>query len=763
MRRTPGAACLLILLILLAASSLNGQTQPRMWVTGYYPVWAVTDMPARDVNWSGMTHVVHFPQSSLQTVAPYWSPCVRNAQGLQDSLDLVRGGGWVYPHNSQDIPDSLRRYARNAGVKVLLSVGGIYGSGAAALDYITQDSARCYVFVESAVRFAQRHRYDGIEIDWEPPASRDQMSRLTRMTKRAMSRLLGPQAELVLAVANGSTGTYDLSLKDSIAQYNMMMYDMHFTPAYATNNGGSTDVTGHNSPISSPSQTTSQTLYDHNWNYDGVYSLFPGSPRQLYTGPRRWIADGMPASKIAIGVPFYGYCYRGKNAPGQPRNGVWPQYIPYQMIRRGLENGGRYHWDEGGRVPWVGGTATAAISWYVNPGEQFYITFDDSASIVEKVRWARQLGLGGIMIYELWQGWIPAELPGRKDPLLRALVREVGNPLVTPPSGSLTVEPSVLPAGGGQVRLMWSSTRALGAVLEPGVGQVPTSGSRTITVTGSTVFSLLLTGEEGTSASYEVGVEVQPPIPGGGSDITERGTIVSLVTAPRGSGNGNPEVIRDGVIPPPGSTNSGDQFDTYTDGSARQEDWIGYTFDEPMNIGGLRFQEGVEFQDGGWFESIRAQIRVDGAWQDAPGFKVSPPYAGRNGVGFEVYDLSFDKVRATGVRIIGLPGGASHFISVGELRVLTENPRPADYVLEQNYPNPFNPSTRIHYKLPAEAYVRLSVYNVLGEQIATLVDALQPAGSYITEFDGKGLSAGVYLAVLRANDYVEVRKMVLLK
>jgi hypothetical protein len=277
------------------------------------------------------------------------------------------------------------------------------------------------------------------------------------------------------------------------------------------------------------------------------------------------------------------------------------------------------------------------------------------------------------------------------------------------------------------------------------------------------VFTLTMTGTTGATVGVDAEVEVGSMEWGGGFDITPNGTIISLVTAPRGSGSGSPEVIRDGVLPPRGSTNPVEQFDTFTDGSARQEDWIGYAFQEAQTIGGLRFQEGMEFPSGGWFSSLRAQVMVNGAWVDATGLRINPPYQGRNGTGFEVYDISFTKMNATGVRIIGEPGGNDRFVSVGELRVLTENPRPADYVLEQNYPNPFNPSTRIAYRLPGEAQVRLTVYNVLGEEVRSIVDEFQQAGAYSMEFDGRGLAAGVYMAVLRANDYVEVRKMVLLK
>ena len=75
---------------------------------------------------------------------------------------------------------------------------------------------------------------------------------------------------------------------------------------------------------------------------------------------------------------------------------------------------------------------------------------------------------------------------------------------------------------------------------------------------------------------------------------------------------------------------------------------------------------------------------------------------------------------------------------------------PSSYVLAQNYPNPFNPSTTIRYELPVRALVTLKVYNLLGQEVATLVNEEKDAGSYQVEFDGTGFSTGVYFYRMRA-------------
>jgi predicted outer membrane repeat protein len=88
---------------------------------------------------------------------------------------------------------------------------------------------------------------------------------------------------------------------------------------------------------------------------------------------------------------------------------------------------------------------------------------------------------------------------------------------------------------------------------------------------------------------------------------------------------------------------------------------------------------------------------------------------------------------------------------------------PLIYSLSQNYPNPFNPTTAIEFAIPKSEFVTLRVYNILGEEVATLVTKRLTAGSYKYDWDASSLASGVYLYRIKAGDYVETRKMVLIK
>jgi hypothetical protein len=88
---------------------------------------------------------------------------------------------------------------------------------------------------------------------------------------------------------------------------------------------------------------------------------------------------------------------------------------------------------------------------------------------------------------------------------------------------------------------------------------------------------------------------------------------------------------------------------------------------------------------------------------------------------------------------------------------------PKGFELNQNFPNPFNPSTTIRYAITAQSNVTLRIFNILGQEVESLVNMQQGAGSYVVQFNASRLSTGVYFYELRAGDYRDIKKMVLLK
>jgi hypothetical protein len=86
-----------------------------------------------------------------------------------------------------------------------------------------------------------------------------------------------------------------------------------------------------------------------------------------------------------------------------------------------------------------------------------------------------------------------------------------------------------------------------------------------------------------------------------------------------------------------------------------------------------------------------------------------------------------------------------------------------EFVLFQNYPNPFNPSTVISYQLPVNGNVTLIVYDVLGNEVTTLINEEKPAGNYEVEFSAEGLTSGIYFYKLQAGSVTETKKMILMR
>ena len=108
-------------------------------------------------------------------------------------------------------------------------------------------------------------------------------------------------------------------------------------------------------------------------------------------------------------------------------------------------------------------------------------------------------------------------------------------------------------------------------------------------------------------------------------------------------------------------------------------------------------------------------------------------------------------------RILRIAVGAA--TGVNETAMLV----PKDFSLDQNYPNPFNPSTTIRFHVPATGTVTLAVFDMLGREVARLVDGVMQAGAHSVQMNGSGLSSGIYFYRLSGTNIVEVRKMILMK
>lgn len=128
-----------------------------------------------------------------------------------------------------------------------------------------------------------------------------------------------------------------------------------------------------------------------------------------------------------------------------------------------------------------------------------------------------------------------------------------------------------------------------------------------------------------------------------------------------------------------------------------------------------------------------------------------------------MFEADLDTSATTSGSVTIYSASMTQFNAATSVEEKENNISPAEFMLSQNYPNPFNPSTTISYQLAMGGYISLKVYDVIGNEVVTLVNEEKPAGTYEVQFDASKLSSGIYFYKLQAGSFVETKKMILLK
>jgi hypothetical protein len=102
-------------------------------------------------------------------------------------------------------------------------------------------------------------------------------------------------------------------------------------------------------------------------------------------------------------------------------------------------------------------------------------------------------------------------------------------------------------------------------------------------------------------------------------------------------------------------------------------------------------------------------------------------------------------------------------ITFSPVTLVNSEKAPLHFELLNNYPNPFNPSTNITFSIPSKNFVTLKMYDIIGREVATLFSGELEAGEYLQQWNAAGFPSGVYFCRLQAGDFVDVKKLVLLK
>jgi len=340
----------------------SGNAQPK--IVGYYASWNSNLLPYNDIEYSNLTDI---------NVA-FGTP---NSDG-----SITYDAGIPFTH--------LVESAHSAGVKVLISLGG--ASSGNSFTAATLDSTLRSKLIANVVSFLQTNNYDGVDIDWESPTNSTETAQLTSLIQemRVDFNQINPSWLITMAIPATNYGGqhFDiLNLVNFVDWFNVMCYDFV---------GSWTSYTGFNAPLYEISTDPNQAGSDSS----SIVYWLSRSSQQI----------SIPASKLVLGVPFYGDLFNAKGLYKKLTNTTVSN--PYYADAISYINSGwTYHWYDATKEPYL-----------INPDTTKFITFEDTNSIKLKTEFAVRKNLGGIMIWELSQ-----DMYNGKQPLLETISKTFGN------------------------------------------------------------------------------------------------------------------------------------------------------------------------------------------------------------------------------------------------------------------------------------------------------------------------------------------------
>jgi chitinase len=397
------------------------QANAAMWVTGYYPGYKQDILAVTNIDFTALTHVIHF------SLAPSSDGTINGA------------GNGITPQQSTN----LVALAHAAGVKVIICVGG--ANTEAGFQGATS-SANLLTFINNLTSFVSNYNYDGVDIDWEalPASDFQQYTNFVIALRSALNAL--PQPKLLTAAVPAypvygdpanSEALMFASVQTNFDQINIMTYDLSGPyPGW---------VTWFNSPF-----------FDGGLTFPGTSELVPSIDAAIST----FMTNGVVPGRLAIAAAFYGYVWVGGKGGTVPTGGVtqprqfWSNAptvttVGYASIYSTYYQSNLYHWDP---------IAEAAYLSITNGNNNSFISYDDQYTCEAKVSYVRNRHLGGLMIWELTQDVFPGEPAGQQQPLLqsvKAALQTPGDTAIQIFSQKISLNFNTLPMG--LYRVQWTS------------------------------------------------------------------------------------------------------------------------------------------------------------------------------------------------------------------------------------------------------------------------------------------------------------------
>jgi chitinase len=352
-----------------------------MWNSAYYAGWMQNYLPADQIDFKAMTHLIHFG------LVP------RMDGTLDDETNSV---------SSLNSTDLIAR-AHSAGVKVLICVGG--DNSAPGFRAATSDALRSH-FLTNLVNYVRARGYDGIDLDWEPLEATDtrQYGHLVGELREALDAV--PLRPLLTAAVASQPDLF-AALQSDFDQINLMTYS--FSGAWPG------WLTWYNAPI-----------YDGGRRFPSSGQLAPSVDGMV----SNFLSHGVAASKLGIGICFYGCVWSGGD--GTSTGGAalpWQSWTTpptvttasYPEIMSKYYRPNRYFWDTNAQSAYLSIDEPGSIN-------DKFITYDDPTACRAKIAYARRKGLGGVIIWELGGGYRADQPVGQRDLLLQSVAHAIVAP-----------------------------------------------------------------------------------------------------------------------------------------------------------------------------------------------------------------------------------------------------------------------------------------------------------------------------------------------
>ena len=360
--------------VVVTATTPPPPSSSGRWISGYYPGYQRSLYPETQVDFSVMTHVM---VGAVQPTAN---------GGVTRDFYIDNTNGPLMARN-------LSARAHQFGRKAILMLGG---AGSRDLLVSATSSANRATFVANLIRTMDDLGYDGIDVDWEPVEDSDkpQLLQLLRDLRAARPGML-ITFPVMWTNANFPADAWYAQVAPLVDQLNIMSYGM------ADNWGGWVS-----------------------WHHAALYGEASNRPSSVASSVRAYVAAGVPASKLGIGLSSYGSCWRGASTMLQTLGSTAgvvasDNEMSYANIMSQYHTSSAYRWDATARAGYL------SFATQTGPQGCTMVSYEDVQSITEKGAYVKSAGLGGAIMWTVQQGYLPSAPAGQQNPLLTAAYNSI--------------------------------------------------------------------------------------------------------------------------------------------------------------------------------------------------------------------------------------------------------------------------------------------------------------------------------------------------